>query len=88
MPQFKNVSPLGALELPLVARVVAHGEVIQVTPAQAAHLVGQADWELVDGDGEQLPDAPPSKPPTEPTRCRSARTDQDDAAGVVDEREE
>jgi hypothetical protein len=45
--KFKNVSPLGALELPLVGRVVARGEVVQVTAAQAKHLTGQADWQPV-----------------------------------------
>ncbi|WP_194521971.1 hypothetical protein [Cellulosimicrobium sp. JZ28] len=76
MRKFKNVSPLGALELPLVGRVVAHGEVIEVTPAQAVHLAGQADWEPAD--------------PKPKRRRQDAAPDQDDAAdGVVDdEREE
>ena len=48
MPKFRNVSPLGALELPLVGRVVERGEVISVTAAQAKHLAGQTDvWQPV-----------------------------------------
>ena len=75
MRKYKNVSPLGALELPLVGRVVAPGEVIEVTPAQAVHLAGQADWEPAD--------------PKPKRRRQDAAPDQDDADGVVDdEREE
>lgn len=47
MPKFKNVSPLGALDLALVGKVVDPGEVIEVSAAQALHLEGQADWEAV-----------------------------------------
>ncbi|MGN7703515.1 hypothetical protein [Cellulosimicrobium sp. 22601] len=75
MRKFKNVSPLGALELPLVGRVVALGEVIEVTPAQAVHLAGQADWEPAD--------------PKPKRRRQDATPDQDDDAdGAADEREE
>lgn len=63
MPKFKNVSPQGALELPLLGRVVAAGEVIEVTPAQAKGLRGQdAIWRPVKGAGgddtDQAPNAP------------------------------
>ncbi|MFD6093652.1 hypothetical protein ACFWGN_16160 [Oerskovia sp. NPDC060338] len=47
MAKFKNVSPLGALDLALVGRVVAPGEVVEVSAAQARHLEGQADWQEV-----------------------------------------
>jgi hypothetical protein len=48
MPKFKNVSPLGALDLPLIGRVVDRGEVIELTAAQAKHVRGQtATWEPV-----------------------------------------
>lgn len=48
MPKFENVGPLGALDLPLVGRVVAPGEVIEVTDEQAKHLNGQdAVWRPV-----------------------------------------
>ncbi len=46
--KFKNVSPLGALDLPLLGRVVGPGEVIEVTAEQAKHLDGQiAAWQPV-----------------------------------------
>lgn len=47
MPQFKNVSPLGALDLALVGKVVEPGEVVEVSAAQALHLEGQADWQEI-----------------------------------------
>lgn len=54
MPKFKNVSPLGDLELPLVGRVVKRDEVIEVTAAQARHLAGQAGtWKPVRAQGNQ-----------------------------------
>ncbi|WP_066586307.1 hypothetical protein [Cellulomonas timonensis] len=50
MPKYKNISPLGALELPLIGRVVERGEVITVTTTQARHLAGQTDaWQPVKG---------------------------------------
>jgi hypothetical protein len=56
MPKFKNVSPLGALDLPLIGRVVDRGEVIEVTAAQAKHLRGQtATWQPVRA-GTPVPD--------------------------------
>ena len=48
MPKFKNVSPLGALDLPLIGRVVAAGETIDVTAAQAQRLAGQDEtWKPI-----------------------------------------
>lgn len=46
--QFRNVSPLGALDFPLIGRVVEAGEVIEVSD-EVAHLIeGQtAVWEPV-----------------------------------------
>ncbi len=61
MPKYKNTSPLGALELPLIGRVVEHGEVITVTAAQSCHLAGQtAVWEPVKSarDAEDLEPVP------------------------------
>lgn len=67
MPKFKNVSPLGALDLPLIGKVVDRGEVITVTAAQATHLAGQdGTWQPVKGrarsqdqeSGDGAPDAP------------------------------
>jgi len=65
MPKFKNVSPLGALDLPLIGRVVDRGEVIELTAAQAKHLRGQTEtWKPVgsstpaddQADGQEPPD--------------------------------
>lgn len=48
MPKFKNVSPLGVLDLPLLGRVVEPGEVVEVSAEQARHLEGQvAAWQPV-----------------------------------------
>lgn len=63
MPKFKNVSPLGALDLPLIGRVVERGEVIDLTAAQAKHLRGQTDtWKPV-GNSNQTGDQTPSPVP-------------------------
>ena len=46
--KFKNISPLGDLDLPLLQRVVKAGETIEVNADQAIHLEGQSDtWEPV-----------------------------------------
>lgn len=48
MPSFKNVSPSGDLELPVVGRVIAAGEVFEVTDSVAPLLLGQPDvWAFV-----------------------------------------
>ena len=58
MPKFKNVSPLGALDLALVGKVVEPGEVVDVSAAQARHLEGQADWQKVTPQGGRTPSGP------------------------------
>jgi hypothetical protein len=62
MPKFKNVSPLGALDLPLIGRVVEAGEIIEVTTARAKFLKGQTDtWKPMKGsttDDDHDPDDP------------------------------
>lgn len=83
MPKFKNVSPLGALDLPLVGRVVAHGEVIEVPVDKAKHLQGQADWEPVkttrSRTGNQEADQAPEQDATQTADGDhdAAGTDQD-----------
>lgn len=58
MAKFKNVSPLGALDLALVGRIVGRGEVIEVTAAQAVHLAGQeGTWEPVRDTSRRSPRA-------------------------------
>lgn len=43
MPRIKNVSPLGALDVPLLRRVVEAEEIVDVTEDQARVLLLQAD---------------------------------------------
>lgn len=48
MPTFKNIHPAGALELPLIGRVVDAGEIFEVTTQQAELLAAQPDvWQPV-----------------------------------------
>lgn len=48
MTAFENISPLGDLELPLVGRVIAAGEVFEVSAEHAKRLKEQPDvWRLV-----------------------------------------
>lgn len=44
--KIRNVSPRGALDVPLLRRVVDAGEVVQVSDVHAAVLLGQVDnWQ-------------------------------------------
>ena len=43
MPKFKNISPLGALDVPLLRRIVEAEEIIDVTEDQARVLLLQPD---------------------------------------------
>lgn len=43
MPKIKNVSPFGDLDVPLLGRVVASGETVEVTDEQAELLLQQPD---------------------------------------------
>jgi hypothetical protein len=43
MPKLKNISPLGALDVPLLRRVVDAGEVFDTTEEQAKVLLLQHD---------------------------------------------
>ncbi len=43
----KNVSPLGALDVALLRRIVAAGDTVDVTADQASILLRQATWEPV-----------------------------------------
>lgn len=43
MPRLKNISPLGALDVPLLRRVVEADEIIDVTEDQARVLLQQPD---------------------------------------------
>ena len=41
MPQIRNISPIGDLDVPLLGRVVHAGEAVDVTDEQAALLLAQ-----------------------------------------------
>lgn len=43
MPKIKNVSPFGDLDVPLLGRVIAAGESVEVTDEQAEVLLQQPD---------------------------------------------
>jgi hypothetical protein len=43
MPRLKNISPLGALDVPLLRRIVEADEIIDVTEDQAKVLLLQPD---------------------------------------------
>ncbi|MEJ1195077.1 hypothetical protein [Pseudarthrobacter sp. CCNWLW207] len=43
MPRLKNISPLGALDVPLLRRVVEADEIVDVTEDQARVLLLQPD---------------------------------------------
>lgn len=48
--QIRNISPRGALEVPLLRTVVEAGAVVDVTPEQAERLLDQHDnWQPVVG---------------------------------------
>lgn len=49
MPMIRNISPLGALDVPLLGRVLEAGEEADVTEDQAERLLTQSDnYEAVD----------------------------------------
>lgn len=62
MIKIKNTSPIGDLDVPLLGRVVAVGEVVEVTIDQAQRLMRQSDvWQLADVDTSQRPSESDSK---------------------------
>jgi hypothetical protein len=49
--QFKNISRFGDLDLPLIGRVIAAGEIFETTPEQAELLILQPDlWQPIQPD--------------------------------------
>jgi len=60
--KIKNTSPIGDLDVPLLGRIVAVGETVEVTPDQASRLLRQADlWCLADTDTLPRPSESASK---------------------------
>ena len=67
MPKIRNISPLGALDVPVLGRVVGAGEEVEVEAEVAALLTAQTEtWE----------------PVTASTPPRSRRTGGDQGAGA------
>ena len=58
MARIRNVSPLGALDIPAAGVVADAGEVIDVADDVAADLVNQGVFVVVDDAPELTPDAP------------------------------
>jgi len=54
VPQIKNVSPMGDLDVPLLRRVVKAGEVVDVTEDQALRLLPQDIWAPADEPAEAI----------------------------------
>lgn len=61
MAQIKNVSPYGALDVPLLGRVVEAGETVDVDDAHAEILLRQAE-NFVDATPPEAPSEPPAPP--------------------------
>lgn len=56
MPKIRNVSPYGDLDVPLLGRVVAAGEEVEVSAEQAKLLLAQeTNWQPVKADAEKKP---------------------------------
>ena len=85
MPTIRNISPLGALDVPLLGRVVDAGEAVEVTDEQAAQLLPQAaNWEPVeeteDAPGRRAipaePDADQPEPEPQPEDVQDVQPDE------------
>lgn len=57
MPQIRNDSPLGDLDVPLLRRIVRAGETVDVTDDQAARLLPQDIWTAVDDAAHSIQSA-------------------------------
>lgn len=61
MPFIRNINPVGDVEVPLLRRIVARGESVEVTDQQAEHLLEQTEnWSPAD-----QAEAPAPAEPTE-----------------------
>lgn len=68
MPEIKNVSPYGDLDVPLLHRTVKASEVVEVTAEQAKALLPQAEnWQAVkNGAAPRKSTAAPKQAAPEP----------------------
>lgn len=58
MPTIRNVNPIGEVDVPLLRRIVGRGEAVDVTDAQAEHLLLQVgNWQPVETPVEAAPAA-------------------------------
>lgn len=57
MPQIRNDSPLGDLDVPLLRRIVRAGETVDVTDDQASRLLPQDIWTAVDDAAHSIQSA-------------------------------
>lgn len=93
MPTIRNDAPWGDLDVPLLRRVVASGEVVEVTDEQARRLLPQDIWGAVDdrareiqaeldqaAEDEAAEAAGPEDEPAEPVKPRRRGKVSDDAA--------
>lgn len=55
MVKIKNVSPFGDLDIPLLGRIVAAGEIVEVTEEEAGILLRQeANYQPVGKDAREI----------------------------------
>lgn len=55
MVKIKNVSPFGDLDIPLLGRIVAAGEIVEVTDEEAAILLMQeSNYQPVGKDAREI----------------------------------
>jgi hypothetical protein len=54
MTQIKNVNPIGDVDVPLLRKIVARDETIEVTDDQARALLPQDNWAAVDHQAQQI----------------------------------
>lgn len=52
--KIRNDSPVGDLDVPLLRRVVARGEVVDVSEEQAERLLPQAIWSAADAAAKRV----------------------------------
>jgi hypothetical protein len=67
MAQFKNISPLGDLAVPVLNRDVLFGDVVEVTDEEViASFRDQGEtWQEVSGDSKTTPSTPDAAPAAE-----------------------
>ncbi len=63
--RIRNINPLGAVDVPLLGRIVEAGDLVEVTDEQAELLLDQpTNWEAL--GTEEPEEAPDIEAPTDP----------------------